>query len=305
MAVPPPRPRRHRIAALALALTAVVASTTTATTAEAAARTAPAPTLDALPGSVDSGARIAVTGTAPKGARVTLQLKRSTTWTTLGTSRATSTGAWRADLTFTSGGRIALRAVAGGKASRPRRLDVFQWLDLAAQPFVTRAKSSRVATAVIAGRTYRRSIILGNPTNQALAMWEVDRRCTDVRYAIGFLDAERSRATGKEVLGSQVTGLRPDGGVGLDGPAFAADWSRYRISPLSLPGLATSDRLLIDIRLLSDIGNLPPGLRSATAAASAPAFSLPIVSARVRCRVAALPRPSITRLPLAAPPHTS
>ncbi|WP_370291050.1 hypothetical protein [Nocardioides sp.] len=288
MTVPPPRPRRHRIAALAVALTAIVASTAAATAAPA--RVAAAPTLAALPGSVDSGADVRLSGTAPRGAVVTLQARRSTTWTTLGTSRASSRGTWKATVRFTSGGTVRVRAVAAGRPSGIRAVDVYQWLRLSAQPFVTRAQRSRVGPVVVGGRRYPAALSLTDASNAASTYWALDRRCTDLRYSIGLLDSERARATGTELGASKVYGLRPDGGLAVVGPAFAADWKQNRVSTWTQTGLAAADRLNLTTRIIAD------GAISGSRAAAA-TLSMTVVSARIRCRAAALAPLSPARVP--------
>lgn len=288
MAVPPPRGRRRRVVALLLAIGTVVGGSTSAVAEPT--RAAPAPTLAVLPGSVDSGADVRLSGTAPRGVVVTLQARRSTTWTTLGTSRASSRGTWKATVRFTSGGTVRVRAVAAGRPSGIRAVDVYQWLRLSAQPSVTTAQRSRVGPVVVGGRRYPAALSLTDASNAASTYWALDGRCTDLRYSIGLLDSERARATGTELGASKVYGLRPDGGLAVEGPAFAADWKQNRVSTWTQTGLAAADRLDLTTRIIAD--GAVSGRRAAAAT-----LSMTVVSARIRCRASALAPLSPARVP--------
>lgn len=266
------RAHTRRVAHLIGVTTAAAALATSALAAPATA--AGGPTITALPASVDAGKAVGVTGKAGKKQKVVVQQRRGKAWVTIGRATSSSTGAWKAAVKFPAGGTFGVRAVAAGKASGSRSIDVFQWLDLATQPFTTGAASAHDVTVRAFNVARPHSIYLFNSTN-AITLWKISGRCTTLTYAIGFRDAEAAQADLDETLTTQAAGFRPDGSQ--DNAATStprvADWGAARIRAVTVTNLLASDRLLIAMNVANPANA---------------ALSMPILSPRARCRTTAL-----------------
>lgn len=263
------RPRWNRLLAVGIAAAALSAPALPLP-ATAAAGT----TISAIPTSVDAGKAVAVAGKAAKRQKVVVQQRRGSTWATIGRATASSTGAWKAAVKFPAGGTFSVRAVAAGKASASRSIDVYQWLDLASQPFTTGAASAHDVTVRAFNVARPHSMYLFNSTN-AITLWKISGRCTTLTYAIGFRDSEAAQADLDETLTTQAAGFRPDGSQ--DNAATStprvADWGAARIRAVTVTNLLASDRLLIAMNVANPANA---------------ALSMPILSPRARCRTTAL-----------------
>lgn len=200
------------------------------------------PTLTA-PAQVDAGTRVTLKGTAPAGAKVVVQRRQGSRWVALGAATASKGGAWSVKVRYPTAGTVKTRALAAGKPSVVRSVDVYAWLDLAAQPSVM-STAARDLTVSIGTRAFPHSILAIEPdTDNFTAFWRTDRACTDLRYTLGFDAAEKSRADLDETVTSQAYGIRPDDSQATATMAMFAEWTRPQ--PFALSGLGTSDRILV------------------------------------------------------------
>lgn len=266
------RAHTRRVAHLIGLTTAAAALATSALAAPATA--AGGPTITALPASVDAGKAVGVTGKAGKKQKVVVQQRRGKAWVTIGRATSSSAGAWKAAVKFPAGGTFGVRAVAAGKASGSRSIDVFQWLDLAAQPFAVGASAAHNVDVRAFNQVRPHSMYLFDKSN-AFTLWRIARRCTTVTYAIGFRDVEASKADLDETLSTQAAGFRPNNTQDLaatSAPAVA-DWGASRIRNVTVKNLLASDRLLLAMNVTNPANQ---------------DLSMPILTPRARCKTTAL-----------------
>lgn len=270
MAVPPSN--TTLVAAVATALTVLLACPPAPASATGAAsgRRA-AVTLAALPAAVDAGTAVVAKGSAPKGAAVKVQQRRGTSWTTIATATSSAKGAWSARVRFSSGGTAAVRAVAGSSSTASRAIDVYQWLDLSGQPFATSIGSASGVTLTVDGRAYPRSLY-SYGARQALTMWALDRRCTDVVYGTGLRDSEYATSGRDETLTTQAAAYAPDNTLVAYPRQGTADWNSGA-AEVRVGRLARADRFIVAVN------------QSGSAEGS---LSLPVLTPRARCKTTGL-----------------
>ncbi|WP_370246957.1 hypothetical protein [Nocardioides sp.] len=245
--------------------------------AAAAAR----PTLTA-PTAVDARTKVRLRGTAPARTGVVVQVRVGKRWAPLGEATASAKGRWSTTVLFRTAGTATVRALVGKRASRVRTIDVYDWIDLAPQPFVSEA-AGRDVPLQIGGRSYPHSIQAVDPGTYWPAAWRLDGACTDLRATVGFLDPERSTSDQDETIQTRAIGQRADDTNGpLIGPVDST-WDAP--GRLRLSGLRSFDRILVVLGITDpgDNDNLSGALGTPQA----------------RCRVPALPPLQVSDFPSA------
>ncbi|WP_370291051.1 hypothetical protein [Nocardioides sp.] len=265
-----PRTAAIRVVAATLLVTLTVALAGPASATGTPQRRATV-TLAALPASVDAGTTVVVKGTAPKSAAVKVQQRRGTSWTTIATAKASTKGAWSARVRFATGGTSAVRAVVGTAASATRPVDVYQWLDLSRQPFATSIGSASGVTLTVNEQAFPRSLY-SYGARQALTMWALDRRCTDVVYGTGLRDSEYATSGRDETLTTQAAAYAPDNTLVAYPPQGTADWNSGA-AEVRAGRLGRADRFIVAVNQSGSAeGNV----------------SLPILTPRARCKATGL-----------------
>lgn len=157
----------------------------------------PQVTIADLVASSEVGRKVKVSGTAKKSRSkkpVEVRIQRrygAGPWSTVATDKTNKKGRYSARVPLTQGGPTAFRVKrAGGGTSTVETLAVYEWLNLADQPFLLGAGggSTRI-TSVMGGRSYPESIELW--TNNLAGLWSV-AGCTAVDLWVGFTDRGRA-----------------------------------------------------------------------------------------------------------------